>query len=244
LAAVPGPVALVGSGEFLDGMKATDAGLLEGRPQRAVFLPTAAAEEGDARIKYWIDLGTKHYESMGVEAVPVPVLTREDADAEWAAEVIAGAGLAYLSGGDPGYLADTLRDTAVWAAIEAAWQGGAALAGCSAGACALSAVANHVRSRTAGSGTAPNPGLGVIPHLAVIPHFDMFRRRAPQLVATMALQAADLTVVGVDEDTALVGGPVDWVVEGRSSAWVYPGGGGEPAEYPAGETVVLPPPPG
>jgi cyanophycinase len=243
---MPGPVALVGSGEFLDGMKATDAGLLEGRPQRAVFLPTAAAEEGKARIKYWLDLGTSHYESMNVEAVPLPVLTREDADSDWAVDAIAGAGLVYLSGGDPGYLADTLRDTAVWAAIEVAWNDGAALAGCSAGACALSAVANHVRSRTAGSGAEPNPGLALVPHLAVIPHFDMFRRRAPQLVAAIVTGVPEgLTVVGVDEDTALVGGPLDWVVEGRSAAWVYGGAGGDPekgdpAEYGAGERVVLP----
>lgn len=241
---IAGPVALVGSGEFLPVMVATDAHLLAGRPQRAVFLPTAAAEEGDARIDYWLDLGTKHYQSMGVEPVPLRVLTREDADSEWAAAAIDGAGLVYLSGGDPGYLADTLRDTAVWAAIEGAWHGGAAVAGCSAGACALSAVANHVRSRSAGAGVEPNPGLGAVPHLAVVPHFDLFRKRAPQLVAAMVMGAGDgLTVVGIDEDTALVGGPTDWIVEGRSGVFVYDqgaGAGADPAEFRAGDEVSLP----
>ena len=42
----PGPIALVGSGEFLPVMEDVDRGLLAGRPPRAAFLPTAAGEEG------------------------------------------------------------------------------------------------------------------------------------------------------------------------------------------------------
>ena len=75
-----GPVALVGSGEFLEVMVPLDAELLAGRPQRAVFLPTASAEEGADRVKYWMDLGTAHYAAMGVEPVALPVLDREDAE--------------------------------------------------------------------------------------------------------------------------------------------------------------------
>ena len=51
-------------------MVPVDAELLAGRPHRAVFLPTAAAEEGRERVRYWIDLGTAHYSAMGVEPVP------------------------------------------------------------------------------------------------------------------------------------------------------------------------------
>ena len=65
------------------------------------------------------------------------VKNREQADDETIAAQVAGAGLIYLSGGDPQVLAATLRDTALWRAIVAAWQNGAALAGCSAGAMAL-----------------------------------------------------------------------------------------------------------
>jgi hypothetical protein len=39
----PGPIAPVGSGEFLPVMETVDAGLLAGRPSRAVFLPTILA---------------------------------------------------------------------------------------------------------------------------------------------------------------------------------------------------------
>src|ERR1019366_8797072 len=116
-----------------------------GRPQRAVFLPTASAEEGPQRVRYWIDLATAHYASMGVEPVPLEVLDREDAERPELASKVAGAGLVYLSGGNPGYLANTLAGTAVWQAILEAWRLGAAIAGCSAGACAVSRVATRER---------------------------------------------------------------------------------------------------
>ena len=74
---------------------------------------------------------------LGVEQVIVDVRTRADAENPDLAAKIDGAGLIYLSGGNPAYFADTLRDTAVWAAIVAAHRAGAALAGCSAGAMAL-----------------------------------------------------------------------------------------------------------
>src|ERR1035441_7583523 len=112
-------------------MVPVDAELLAGRPQRAVYLPTASAEEGPQRVRYWIDLATAHYASMGVEPVPLEVLDREDAERPELASKVAGAGLVYLSGGNPGYLANTLAGTAVWQAILEAWRLGAAIAGCS-----------------------------------------------------------------------------------------------------------------
>jgi cyanophycinase-like exopeptidase len=233
---VAGPVALVGSGEFLELMEPVDAGLLEGRPQRAVFLPTASAEEGEARIDYWIGLGTAHFESMGVEAVGLRVLTRADAEREDLAAEIAGAGLIYLSGGNPGYLADTLRDTAVWDAIRSEWQSGAALAGCSAGAGALTTVAPHVRGFSSSAGE----GLRAIPQLAVLPHFDRIEAWVPGVADELVRQTPDgIYVVGIDEETALVGGPEDFVVEGRQGVWTL-ARNGERERYAAGASLRFP----
>ena len=67
-----GPVALVGSGDSLEAMVPVDAGLLEGRPRRAAVLPTAASLEGDERVAWWLDLARRHYDGMGVGAVPFP----------------------------------------------------------------------------------------------------------------------------------------------------------------------------
>ena len=121
----PGPLALVGSGEYLPQMLDVEAALLAGRPPRYVQLATAAAPDGPSVLARWHDLGLAQAARLGVEAVILPVNDRADADDPALAAQVAGAGLVYLSGGHPAYLADTLRDSVVWAAVVAAWQGGA-----------------------------------------------------------------------------------------------------------------------
>lgn len=230
----PGPIALVGSGEFLPQMIAVDRWLLAGRPARAAFLPTAAGQEGDASVDRWLSLGTAHYSAMGVEPVPVRVVDRADADDADLAARIHAVGLVYLSGGNPGYVADTLRDTVVWQAIVAAWRAGAALAGCSAGAMALTAEAPHVRLGS----MAPQPGLALVPHLAVIPHFDRMAGWDPGVTARASARRDDgATVVGIDEDTALVGGPTEWTVMGRQQVTVF--GPTGVTRHGAGERLTL-----
>ena len=133
------PVALVGSGEFLDVMVPVDDGLLADRPARAVFLPTAAAEEGEGSVSYWVELGRRHFERLGVEPVPLLVLDRTDADSPRACGPSSGCRPRLSLGRQPRLSRrHAARDTLVWAAILEAWRTGTALAGCSAGACALS----------------------------------------------------------------------------------------------------------
>ena len=231
----PGPLALVGSGEYLPHMAPIEAALLEGRPPRYVQLATAAVPDGADVVARWHRLGTEQAERIGVEPVILPVADRADADDPDVAARIAGAGLIYLSGGHPAYLADTLRDTVVWAAIAAAWQAGSALAGCSAGAMALTAWVPALRGR----GAPPTVGLGVLPRLRVIPHFDAFAARLPDLVTRfLAPDDPTVTVIGIDEDTAVVGGPPGWTVQGRQSAWRILPEGRE--ELPAGTTFTTP----
>src|SRR5262245_13661337 len=129
-------------------MLAVDRALLDGRPPSYVQIPTAAAREGQERLTYWVELGRTHAARLGVTPIPVVVRDRTQADDPAVAAQIDGAGLIYLSGGDPLFLADTLRDTLLWRAIDAAWRGGAALAGCSAGAMALGGWVPDVRHPT------------------------------------------------------------------------------------------------
>ena len=211
----PGPIALVGSGEFLPAMEAVDAALLDGRPSKAVFLPTAAGLEGPDRVDYWIRLGTEHYRRLGVEPVPLRVVDRAGADDPENTAPFAGAGIIYLSGGNPAYLADTLRDTVVLDAALAAWRAGAALAGCSAGACALTALAFDSRDG------AFRPGLAVVPEFVVLPHFDQIERWTPGIVdRSLAGLEPGQILVGIDEETALVSSDAGWHVEGARHVWV------------------------
>jgi cyanophycinase len=138
-------------------MEEVDRELLAGRPPVLAFLPTAAGQEEPRRVDNWLWLGEEHARRLGVEPVPVPVLDRADAHRTDLTDRLAGAGLIYLSGGNPAYLVETLLDTPVLDAIVAAWQaGGAALAGCSAGAAALSEVAHDLLVG------ATLPGLGLV----------------------------------------------------------------------------------
>ncbi|MFP5309798.1 MAG: Type 1 glutamine amidotransferase-like domain-containing protein [Actinomycetes bacterium] len=231
-----GPLALVGSGEFLPAMLETDATLLAGRPPRVAVLATAAAPDGDAVVRRWYDLAGRHYATLDAEVVEVDVRDRADAGRADLAALVAGAGLVYLSGGKPDHLVAALRGTPVADAVVAAWRGGAALAGCSAGAMALAAGwPSFVR---AGGGL--QAGLGVVPGLAVVPHFDRFvswRRRWVDRVG--AERPAGVRVVGIDEDTALVWDPAGgWRVTGVGG--VHELAGGPPV--PLGDTPDLPVP--
>jgi cyanophycinase len=232
---VSGPIALVGSGEFTPATEEVDRALLEGRAGPVVFLPTAAALEGDERIGYWVELGRAHYARLGVEATPLMVLDRDDADDARLAQQIAGAGLVYLSGGSPTYLARTLVGTRVGAAISDAWMLDSAVAGCSAGAIALTDTVPDIRRRSG----PPVPGLGLVPGMIVMPHFDQIERWMPGAIQ-WAVEATPpgVHLVGIDEETAIVGGPLQWRVTGRGHAWKLTNMG-EHTSYAAGEVLSL-----
>jgi len=215
-----GKLALVGSGEYLPAMQDVEGWLLEDRPPRYVQLATAAAPEGDKVLRRWHELGALSAARLGAEQVIVDVRDRAGAEDSKLAGLIAGAGLIYLSGGNPSHLATTLRGTLVWAAIESEWRGGASLAGCSAGAMALGGYVPDFRHPRRGG----VDGLGVIPDIRVLPHFDKYSRMIPDFVMR-PLITEGAYVIGVDEDTALVSaGPSEdglWEFRsrGRQSAW-------------------------
>jgi cyanophycinase len=212
-----GPLALVGSGEYLPVMQPLERRLLEGRAPRYVQIPTAAGEEGQQVLDRWVALGKAQAERLGVESVPVVARNRAEAEDPALADLVRGAGLIYLSGGSPSYLAASLRGTRLWRAIHEEWQAGAALAGCSAGAMALTGSAPHVRDLT----RAPEQGLGVLPSWHVLPHFDRIGEWEPGIVERYLATLADGEVlVGIDEDTGLVRMTDTWEVQGRQAVHV------------------------
>src|SRR5260370_21321989 len=85
---------------------------------------------------------------------------------------------------------------------------------------------------------APDPGLGVLPRLRVLPHFDKMLARVPDLLTRALMQPpAGTIVLGIDEDTALVdltGAGHTWQGHGRQQAWTLPDGAprGRPARTP------------
>jgi cyanophycinase len=231
------PVALVGSGEYLPVMTEIERALIADRAPRYVQLATAAAPEGEESLARWHRLGREQAERLGAEQVVVDVRTREDAESKHWADAVDGAGLIYLSGGNPAFLAETLRGTAVWHAIVAEHEKGAALAGCSAGAMALTDWAPRMRDLV-----HPNQptGLRLVQQVRVIPHFDKMLGWMPDMLRNALLHKPEgTTLIGIDEDTALVSmAQGEWEVRGRQSVWVL--GSGTREEHRPGTRLSLP----
>jgi len=200
----PGAIALVGSGEYLPQTQALETELLRlailrGKRNTFIQIPTAAGKESEDRLNFWKQRGADQAARIGCEVKFLPVLTREDAgNQDWISE-IEGAGLIYFSGGDPVHLAEIFRDTPMWAAIVAAWRSGTSLAGCSAGAMAFGGKIIGIRR------SHVTEGLNLLPDIEVIPHYDKFLGWLPDRVsAAIIREDADTTLLGIDEDTALV----------------------------------------
>ncbi len=220
----PGPIALVGSGEFLPAMNEIDATLLAGtgrRRPRVAILPTASWPDGEDVFRRWAAMGVEHFSALGAEVEPVLVRDRFDADDDAHAQAIGEADLIYLSGGKPGHLTDALVGSPVGAALVAANARGATLAGCSAGAMALAARHWDFRKGRLIWPLRWRDGLGLAPGASVIPHYDAF----PEPVsAIIVLQTpGGLATLGVDDETAAVGRDGSWQVHGRGRVTVWHG---------------------
>jgi len=208
-----GLLALVGSGEYLPEMSEIEQQLLDGGT-RYVQIPTAAALEGDDRLGYWIELGRKAAERLGATPITVAPRNRDEANDPDLVTRVANADLIYLSGGNPTFLADTLRDTALWHAIVAEFERGCSIAGCSAGAMIMGGWIPSLRNREAPG----HQGLGLMPMVSVIPHFDRFLPRIGTSLAKLALKPPEgVELIGIDELTALVGTPESMTVIGKGA---------------------------
>ena len=235
-----GSLALVGSGEYLPQMKEFEQslindGLANNKKPIYIQIPTAAARESENRINYWRSLGEVAAKSLGVKQSFLPIFTREDANNPELLKDIDDAALIYLSGGDPHYLAETLRDTLLWDLILKNWQSGGSLAGCSAGAMAFSGYVPHFRLSRA----KPTQGFGLLKEVRVIPHFDKFFKWIPDSAAKHLLDLpGDSTLIGIDEDTAVVRrANQDWQVWGKGKLHLLKGQ--TPGQFGAGEFVKL-----
>lgn len=213
-----GVLALVGGQAWGDGCD-FDAELLSSSGGHEVFvLATAAAYENPERR---IAAATAWFEKLGARVREVPVLARPDARDPANAEMLGEAKFIYLSGGSPLHLRSVLKDTAVWDAIVAAWNGGAVVAGSSAGAMVLTDPMVDPR------GGAFTLGLGLIAPVALITHYDTWSQ--DKVHRTIRLASKGIPVVGVPDRTA--------VVRDSTGAWCAPFGGevavfvdGEPAD--------------
>lgn len=236
---VTGPLALVGGDEFKPGNEDQDVLLVEAAKSRggaAYVVPTAAARGGPEQA---VANATRWFASLGLGLEELHVLTRSHANSDALAEQAAAGAFFYLVGGDPGHTASTLRETAVWRAIVGAWKGGAALAGSSAGAMAMGEW-TLIRDRFKGdSRRLYRPALGLLPRIAVLPHFETFGHRWAASARERA-PTEDTILLGVDERSAAFWDGQAWTARGPGSITVIQGELRKVS--PSGSPVALPPP--
>jgi len=236
-----GSLALVGSGEYLPAMASLEQSLIQdgvknGKKARFIQIPTAAGQESADRIAFWRELGRAQGERLGVEVEFLEILNRQDAQDKELATLIADSALIYLSGGDPHHLADSLAGTPVFDAIYQGWASGSSLAGCSAGAMALSTHIPNFRF----SKKSPTPGFNFLPKVRVIPHFDRFFRWIPESAAKVLMNSPDETIlIGIDELTALVKRSEDDFFTVEGGALVHILSGANPERLKPGEKFIL-----
>ena len=203
---MPGPLALVGGAEWREGCTFDRALLDASGADEVLVLPTAAAYEHPERA---VETAQQWFAGLGSKVRGLMVLARPDADDETNVAAIRDARFIYLSGGSPLHLRSVLKDSPAWDALFQAWQGGAVLAGSSAGAMALCDPMVDPR------GGAFTLGLGLLAQVAIIPHHDTWSPEKAKRTITLA--AKGVPVVAIDERTALI--------RDRSGAWSVDGVG-------------------
>jgi cyanophycinase len=217
-------LALVGSGEYLPDVDTIDQTLMNRltEPARVVCLPTAAGQEGESSVRYWMEKGVAHFTRLGVAVTAVPIIDVQSAQEPMHVETIRQANFVYLSGGNPGYLYKTLHGSPVWEAIMAVHQNGGIVAGCSAGAMVMGA-------RIMGPGNN-KPGFGLLPNTVIIPHFD----EIPGILSRVLrfFNGQNMTMIGIDGSTALVVENGRYEVLGKNQVTIYSTKGTN--QYPAG----------
>src|SRR5215218_7092646 len=211
---MPGPLALVGGGEWREGCTFDRDLLAASGDSEVLVLPTAAAYEHPERA---VQTAEQWFAGLGGKVRGLMVLARPDAEDEANVAAIRDARFIYLSGGSPLHLRSVLKDAPAWHALCQAWDGGVVLAGSSASAMALCDPMVDPR------GGAFSLGLGLLAQVAVIPHHTTWSEEKAKRTITLAPKG--LPIVGIDERTALIrGAEGGWSVAGVGGVVVFQNG--------------------
>jgi cyanophycinase len=217
----PGPLALVGGDELNPGNEPQDRMLAEAASDGPAFVLATAV--GRQRPEMAVANAIRWFGGLGLEVRELPATTRTRAKDPANVEAARGGRFFYLVGGDPGLVPKTLADTPLWEAVVEAWRSGAALAGSSAGAMALGEW-TLIKERMPGDDRRRYaPALGLVPNVAVLPHYDTFGHRWVES-ALGSRPRDDVILVGPDERTAALWRPGGWFALGYGGVTVIANG--------------------
>ena len=227
-----GPLALVGGDELNPGNEPQDEVLARAAGDGPAFVLATAA--GRQRPDVAVANAVRWFESLGLAVQELPATRRSDAKASANVARAREGRFFYLVGGDPGLVPKVLAGTPLWDAIVEALAGGAALAGSSAGAMALGEW-TLVRERMPGDDRRRYlPALGLVPRIAVLPHFETFGHQWVDS-AERAAPRSDVVLLGIDERTAALHHDGAWRALGDGGITVI--AGGERRRFASGEAI-------
>lgn len=228
----PGPLALVGGEELQHGNEPQDELLVSAAAAGPAFVVATAAARHDPAAA--VRNAQRWFGGLGLDVEELPVTRRTEAQSKRISDLARGGRFFYLVGGDPGVVPSVLAGTPVWDAIVQAWLHGAALGASSAGAMALGEW-TLVRGRGPDRGRRRYvPALGLVPHTAVLPHFNAFGHRW----VDGALETApgpETVLIGLDERAAAVWSAGAWRAMGAGAVTVLADGAHH--RYAAGDSV-------
>lgn len=217
-------LALFGSGEFTDAVDNIDKYLIERfKPGNVAVLPTAAGMESD--VDKWIEMAKSHYAKFNLPVIALPVHNKDHANDEAMIAPIAEADWIFFSGGNPGYLLDSLEGTKLWKMVMDRIDNGALLAGSSAGAMVIGKyllTAPSFKAMFSGHGTLWKDGFGLV-DCTILPHFDHFKRYQGLVKRIIDNSPAKVSSswMGIDENTAIIYSQNKSVVRGVGGVEIH-----------------------
>jgi cyanophycinase len=232
-----GHLLIIGGGERGPEIMGRFAELAGGPRARVVaFAMASSLEDAGASIE-------KELRALGLGEVHALRLTRAEADGDAALAALEGVTAVYFGGGDQSRLTAALGGSRVEARLHELYEGGALLAGTSAGAAVMTRVMitgderrplskEEAFQTIEAEDVITTRGFGFFEGAIVDQHF--VRRRRGNRLLSAVIENPGLLGIGIDEETAI------WVKPGRTFEVL---GAGPVVVYDAGQAQVGPPSP-
>jgi len=216
-------LALYGSGEFTPAVNDIDEYLISHyQPRNIAVLPTAAGLESDS--SKWIDMAKQHFAKLKLSVIAVPVLDKEQANDAKLTNLLNQADWIFFSGGNPGYLLETLKNSLLWQLVLKRMDEGVLLGGSSAGAMIMGKflMAPSFRALFNNSEIFWQSAFGLIDY-TVFPHFDHFKKQnglMSKIIKHMPDKVSSAWM-GIDENTAIVYNDLNRVILGLGNVEIH-----------------------
>jgi cyanophycinase len=189
----PGIITLIGGGEFGPDCSFDEWLLGKIKPSVITLLPTAAAYQSPTLA---IDNARSYFRNLGFDVEPVEIYERKHSDDQILVEPLQKAEFIYMTGGSPLHLRSVLKASLAYRTIVSKVLAGTSIAASSAAAMVLGEPMIDPR------GGAFTLGLGLVPHLAVMPHANTWHSEKHR--RTLELASESFYLAAIDEQSALI----------------------------------------